>query len=320
MKKIIPSFVLLLAIICLNYSCTKDLSETNRLEPQFEALKITDGRLTYPSTNNFRKALESLTKEDNRVIQNLHNLAYSKLKNEQRHAGVGINNVQNIIDPSLYDSTLYTEFMKTALNEKKMMQIGNYVIKVDMDNNFCSAINIVDYPGADVDVLSNNFSRVGMMLFTNDQEPVLAVMDSINNSTYSFAQYEDDRARKGGQGICFRSGIDARQSFAPLINAQGHKLEAQVKYIKNFLHFQLSSYTYITAPFNATATVTGNFEWSGACSGSGSGNILWYAKNFSPGITGVTHYSGGSALSVAKIRARASNQSIGITNYAQFGY
>ncbi len=207
--------------------------------------------------------------------------------------------------------------MKTALNSDKMMQISDYVIKVDMDNGFCSAINVVDYPGGAVHVLNDNFSHAGMMLFTNDQEPVLEVMDSIYNSAYSFEEYEDDRARKGGQGICFKKGMDAIRRYEPYTNPQGYKIEAQVLYLKNFLHFQLSSRAYVDAPFNAHAGVIGTFEWVGKCNGSGSGNIFWSTES---GSNGFSHYSAGSALASAKIKAKASNRAIGETPYAQFGY
>lgn len=220
-----------------------------------------------------------------------------------------------------FDRTLYTDYLLNILNFDKICQIGNYLVKVDLDNGFCSVIDAGLHPNETGDLTNNVFANTNIMTFVNEDEPVMDVLTNICNNTLTWSQYEVLRASKGGPGgpggFCFAKGSRGLSHNRPR-SVAGGVITSIARYSKNFIHFELVAEGYANGNgWNEIVSLRGKYEYVGACKGS------YAAVIYAPGLwwkTNLTLYSGGSALAIAKLEITATSSYHGVGWPASIGY
>jgi len=265
---------------------------------------------------------ENKTGEQNKLNETLKEQGFASLAvrkvNPNNNGGTVIAEFTNA-----FDTTLYSKYLLNTLNQDKICSIDGYLVKVDMDNVFCSVIDQTQYRTESADLVNNVFSNPHIMTFVNPDEPVLDVLTRMRNNQLTWPQYQDSLARKGGQGICFKSG--ARVAEHNVVNpygASGNIVSSVAEYNRYFLHFELVASGY--AKFNwafSYAEMNIEYEYSGVCSGRGIGTRKLITDQKSPRLLQYAVYSGGSALSVRKLRVTTTTGFSGYyTAVASIGY
>jgi hypothetical protein len=162
------------------------------------------------------------------------------------------------------------------------------------------------------------------MVFNHVNEPVLLVLDKIRNNEITWAGYQDELSRKGGQGICLKSGVgyNIDVKYANFCTPSNILSSCAVIYSTGFISFSL----YVRATtFNTNTNngliksvhrIEGQYNWAGVCRGGGTSSFDVYIGN---GNYNYYLYQGGSALGVAQLRARGSSN-CGTTDYASIYY
>jgi len=302
-------------------SCKK--TEENSVTPtQNTDVQLKNGIVTFNSVADYLKVTENKTGEQNKLNETLKEQGFASLAvrkvNPNNNSGTVIAEFTNA-----FDTTLYSKYLLNTLNQDKICSIDGYLVKVDMDNVFCSVIDQIQYPTESADLVNNVFSNPHIMTFVNPDEPVLEVLTRMRNNQLTWPQYQDSLARKGGQGICFKSGArGAEHNVVNPYGASGNIVSSVAEYNRYFLHFELVASGY--AKFNwafSYAEMNIEYEYSGVCSGRGIGTRKLITDQKSPRLLQYAVYSGGSALSVRKLRVTTTTGFSGYyTAVASIGY
>jgi hypothetical protein len=211
--------------------------------------------------------------------------------------------------------------MLSVLNKNKICMIDSFWVKVDMDNNFCDALDAKRYPNEYTDLLNNAQSNTHIMHFLSQDEPVLDALSGIRNGSLTWDEYQGYVSRKGGQGICFRTGTDGKfnETNKQILTPRGKlNILSRAHYMRNFLHFELYAYGYANGDgVSDNIRFTGTYEWEGVCKGSGISSFNIYPNYW---IHQYTIYSGGSALYTAKLRTTTNTYNYGQGFQASINY
>ena len=287
-------------MVAIFFSCKK--TDNNILASAAEnEVTVKNGVVTFPTTADYLAAIDNKSKKQQRMFTTLKEKNFVALRSrpikQPAITGTGINSFTNA-----FDTTLYSEYLLGVLNQDKICSINGYLVKVDMDNVFCSVIDETLYASETGDLRNNVFTNPHVMTFVHPDEPVLEVLTRMRNNELTWAQYQDSLARKGGQGICFKKGAKAEKQYTTIpVGPAGNEVVAVSEYNKYFLHFELLASGY--AKFNwvfSGSLIEGKYEYVGACKGSGKGTFR-IRTGEKPDLLRYLVYSGGSALSVRKL-------------------
>lgn len=324
--KILKMLMLAMFSLSLIISCQKNINNNQfaTVDAQKKAT-VQNGVVTFATTANYLIVTENKTGEQQKLISELSKVNFTPLNKSKATGGSGTASIVSGPLTTNFDPTKYTDYLLSILNEDKICSINGYYVKVDMDNEFCSAIDQSVANGYNLlknnDFLNNN---PNVMLFTNVNEPVLEVLDQIRNDTLTWASYQDQLARKGGQGICLKSGHAPVESVALASTSSFPRVTVYtyVRYKAQFLSFELYAECYQTRDNNilqpGTMRLQGSYDWVGVCKNSGKSPFY---------ITGITNadgsrykfsiYQGGSALRFVDLSARTYLDPYGlVTGYA----
>jgi hypothetical protein len=67
------------------------------------------------------------------------------------------------------EDTLYPEFLQKILNDDHIVEIGNWLIKVNMENKVCSVLD-KQYVGEYKDLANDNFNNSHIQIYSTDEE------------------------------------------------------------------------------------------------------------------------------------------------------
>ena len=300
-------FMVVATLFTMIFISCKKTNET--VSPDLENLgniQVKNGLVSFSNFAIYLKTVENKNEEQQKLQNKLTTENFSSLRSKPFEANPSsfvagaINSFTNA-----FDSSLYTEYMLSVLNTDKIFEIDDFWVKVDMDNNFCNALDKTLYPTEYNDLVTNSTTNSHIMHFLSQDEPVLDALSGIRKGSLTWDTYQDYVGKKGGQGICFRTGGTSQynQNFINL-HPSPFKVYATAKYTRNFLHFELTANGIMQGNNGSIGSIErmfGTYSWEGVCKGSDSGtftfslgsNIWNYTKVF---------YSGGSALIHGTVR------------------
>jgi hypothetical protein len=311
----IPIFIMLVF-----FSCKKINDDTIALEPE-NVYSIKNNLLTFNSFSSYQAAVENKNNEQDKLYRKIKSESFTELKSKPQITNVS-NNISNSNSISQivnsFDSSLYTNYLLEILNTDKIFSINGFLIKVDMDNNFCSFIDLITNPNGYQDLNSNNFNNTNIHLFLDVNEPVLLVLEKIRNNEITWEGYQTELAGKVNNpgGICFRSGAKAERKtqLIPSNQISGYgfgDIISAVEYKSNFLSFTLKWESRIRGNGgfppptlcnkNVSFRVLYSYDFEGACYGSGNGAFAVDNRKQDCSIFDVTIYQAGSALRTRRI-------------------
>ena len=302
-------FMVVTTLFTLVFISCKKTNEN--VSPNLETLgsiQAKNGIVEFSDFAIYLKTVENKNEEQQKLQSKLTADNFTSLKskpfaaNPTSFVAGAINSFTNAFNPELY-----TEYMLSVLNKDKICRIDGFWVKVDMDNNFCNALDATLYPSEYNDLVSNSTENTHIMHFLSQDEPVLDALSGIRNGSLTWDTYQGYVAKKGGQGICFRRGLQQKSHYPPEL----FRLSASAAYITNFLSFELVATGGNRGP--ERIALTGDFDWEGVCKGSGSStNFQAVALASNPTYKRFSIYSGGSALWTAKLRTKT-NKFVGTT-------
>lgn len=323
MKKVIRLLLAFSIVILLFHACKKNTDgySENILNSQASNIIIKNGVVTFSTSATFLKIAENKNNDQNSLFRSLNEAKFKSLKTKIPEEA-GDNFTPSVVTSSTFDSSLYTDYMLSVLNTDKVCNINGFYIKIDMENNLCAALDATLYSNEYNDFVNNNFNNDHIMVFVQQEEPVLAVLDAIRTNQTTWQNYRDSLLpAKGGGGICIKAGDNGIKKVAqfpinPISpNSPNFQLRYAVmvlSYIKNFIHFELNSQAYATRLTGfgvpviscaGTSKFTFNYYYEGACGGSHSGERIIYSEGCS-NTGNYNIYSGGTALRYTQITAK----------------
>ena len=305
--KLIKFIAITIFMVCVFLSCKK-INNENAIAKNEEAYSVQKGVVTFNSVASYLNVIENKNDEWPKYYNKMEEVNFKSLKKNEatpqssNFTAGSINQITNA-----FDSDLYTDYLLSILNQDKIVSINGFTIKVDMDNNFCSAIDATLYPNESSDILNNNFNNSHVLVFKHTDEPVLEVLENLRNGTYTWTQYQDEVAtRKGGGGgnggVCLEQGMTSRfNANTKVYGPHGAgQLMARARYIRNFLNFQLKAEAWGNGNNLATnVRMYGSYTYKGQCKGAYSASFdypanTWYRnQNF---------YQGGSPLNSCSLQ------------------
>lgn len=294
-------------LVVIFFSCQKTNDSDLSISKNQLGVTIKDGMVRFPSIKAYLKVTEDKNHDQEKLFKQLNDCNFISLsQSSYRPSQAKITSQINSFTNS-FDSSLYSEYLLQILNSDKMFMIGNFFIKVDMDNEFCSVLDGAEYPAEFSDILNNIFTNEHIMEFLNKDEPVLEFLQDLLDQTVTWPEYQDSLAKKGGQGICFKRGRasahdEKKDTYTSSFGSQ-QVFWTTTDYFRGFLHFELTAQGDCSIPLDPTS-IEGDYNWEGVCRNSGTGHYKHVSENISPGgQNGSTHYqnkfkaySGGSAL------------------------
>lgn len=313
--KITKGIFLSVILAVIFFSCQKTNDSGFSSSKNELGVTIKNGMVRFASIKAYIKVTEDKNNEQEQLFKQLHDLHFISLsQSSYRPSQANVNGQINSFTNS-FDSSLYSEYLLQILNSEKMFMLEDFFVKVDMDNEFSSVLDGAEYPAEFTDIVNNIFTNEHIMEFLNKDEPVLDFLQDLLDQTITWPEYQDSLARKGGQGICFKSGrASAYDSKTDTyIGSLGNPREMYTSagYFRGFLHFELTAQGDCSYAGDPTV-IEGDYHWEGVCKNSGTGHIKQGSENISPGgQNGSTHfqnkfkaYSGGSALKTINLSIR----------------
>ncbi len=312
--KINKSTLFVLLAILLGNGCTK-IDDSINIDKT--PVTIKEGIVVFDKIEDYLHIAENIDEKQTELSKQLNQGNFSSLKYRTFSANSstnGVNSISNFTND--FDTTLYTKYLLEILNEDKICMIDSFLIKVDMDNVFCSVIDQKQYSSETSDILENDFSNPHIMVFLDPSEPVLEVLSGLRDNTITWEGYQDSLARKGGQGICLKRGLRNKEDVKLdyyLGNLGNYRpFTTKAGYYRGFIHFELTAEAYCHYAFDPIE-MYGSYSWEGVCKGSKQGTYRQSSYNVSPnGSGGSVHYenikrlySGGSALRSVSLTTQA---------------
>lgn len=301
--KLVKILVLPIFMAAVFFSCKKT-GNTEDIGLSASDVTVKDGIVTFKSIAAYLAVAENKNGEQSQLAEKLKAVNFKSLKSNAESvapitSAASSNSIAIITNA--FNPALYSDYLLSILNTDKICSINGFWVKVDMDNIFCSAIDVTLYPNGYNDLKNNAFTNSNIMTFTNANEPVIDVLGGIRNNTLTWASYQSQLAQaKGGGGICFGSGRKSEYSGNPKYLPNGAVIGSSVWYSKEFIHFELGFEAYVNGNgIFDRISVSGSYQYEGVCKGSGLSIIYWppntwYRKQLV--------YSGGSALKIGKIQ------------------
>lgn len=143
--------------------------------------------------------------------------------------------------------SLYPEFLRLILNTDKIVTLGNYLVKIDLENHQGLAINS-NTPDAYKILVSNNTKADGVMVFFDEDEDTDAIdiLEAIDAGTLTVSNYNSTQNERG----CRRAKRHKDATFQywmqfPDSRCPGHdycyKGEDKLVYQKAIFYFSIES-------------------------------------------------------------------------------
>lgn len=128
-------------------------------------------------------------------------------RNDILNTTSGINMLSKFLSSS---DTLYPEFLGQILNADKIMGIGNFLIKIDLENNRALAVktNVTDAYNL---LVNNSINSSDVMNFSTEVDNAPEILESIDNGTLSINDYQSQivaSRRCSGARRVTNKGID----------------------------------------------------------------------------------------------------------------
>ena len=151
-------------------------------------LSIENGTLKFSSLAIYEQYAENILNE-NDIIQATS--AIATLANQSSTTGP-----EDSDDIEPVDS-LYPDFLRLILNTDKIVTLGNYLVKIDLENHQGLAIK-ANTPGAYNTLVSNNTTADGVMVFLDEDEDTDAIdiLESIDAGTLTISNYNSGSAER----------------------------------------------------------------------------------------------------------------------------
>ncbi len=314
----------LVLLLCALFTACKKNDNAELKDDSEASVSIKNGLVIFNSFADYIKVTENKNNEQLSLFKTLKNTNFLSLS-KRAYSSQPANYVANQINSfsNAFDSTLYTDYVLSILNKDKICVIDGFWVKVDMDNNFCSALDQSLYPNEYNDLLNNNQNNNShIMVFLSQDEPVLECLQKIRSGEINWTEYQDLVAKKGGQGICFKKGADAAYNQRQK-SVAGTKLVIYsiACYMTNFLHYELYTEGYANADgIFDNVRLGGKYQWEGSCRNSGSNPQFLFTPNPVYWKHKVSVYSGGSTLSTAKLQTTTFTYNYGAGATASIGY
>ncbi len=320
--KILKFLVIPIFMMVVFFSCKKTNNENVGATEVDNSYTFKNGMATFSNVAAYLKVIEDKDK-------NKEWLTFSEKMNASNFIALNTkpqaDNPRSFVAGAInqfttaFNKDLYTDYLLRILNTDKICSINGYWVKVDMDNGFCSALDAALYPKEFNDLLNNTFANKNIMVFTNEDEPVLDVLSEIKSNKMTWADYQVLLSRKTNNpgGICFRKGAqdaiatEDLTNIPVLLNFAAGVITSKARYIKNFISFTLNweskvrrNFPPLTAICNKGVSfrVRCTYEFEGACRGSGYGDTWYNNINQDCNEFSGTVYQGGSALYTRKLR------------------
>jgi hypothetical protein len=302
-------------ITILIFGCTKNNNDPLlTTPPTISEVTVQKGVVTFPTIQSYLTVTENKNGEQATLSTQLakQNFIALKVTPAASNGNTSTPSAMPTISTTAFNPNLYSTYLLSVLNADKILSLNGYYVKVDMDNVFCSFIDTA-LPNAYNELKNNVFSNINVMTFLNPDEPVVEVLEQMRNGQLTWASYQDQLARKGGQGICFKRGIAEMEDKKTDYTSQ-YEIQTKVGYYRGFISFSLNATTnaYWRNSF-VKHSMVGTFEWEGVCKNSGSGtykvdrnSYLTYNNDGGSSVVELSYvaYQGGSALKKAKMNAR----------------
>jgi hypothetical protein len=319
--KNIKCLIVLVLMASILFSCKKTNSEENNIVTNINDVTVKNGVVTFNSFSSYFEAVENKNDAQAALFSKIESQNFVALKSKTGIANFSNNTVSNLSQLiNSFDSSLYTDYLLGVLNTDKIFNLNGFLIKVDMDNNFCSFIDLITNPNGYQDLNTNNFANSNIHVFLNEDEPVLTVLEAIRNNQITWESYQIELSRKTNNpgGLCVKAGAAGERKsqslgyIPPYSNFGAGFIGSNVAYIKNFLSFTLKWDSRIykggsTPPpsicnRNVSFRVNCVYEFVGACKGSGTASY-WVDNRSQECIAfSGTVYQAGSPLIVRKIK------------------
>lgn len=179
MKKLIVFFFALLAIIVSNA----------------QSVTVENNYIKFPSLNIYEQYSEN-TLNQNDII----NFAASSL------------NVTTLYEDNNFVAvdTLYPDFLKQILNTDKIYKMSDFFVKIDLENHQALVINS-NISGAYQTLVNNNTNASGVMVFNDDTDNAMEILEGIENGTFTAQNYQAS-VSPSPNGVLRRCGGAARQT------------------------------------------------------------------------------------------------------------
>lgn len=89
---------------------------------------------------------------------------------------------------AIEEDTLYPEFLKTILNTDKIFGIGNFFVKIDLENHRALVI-AANASNAYNTLVTNNTADAGVLLFNDDEDDAIDVLDAVSKGDLTVNQF-----------------------------------------------------------------------------------------------------------------------------------
>jgi hypothetical protein len=149
--------------------------------------------------------------------------------------------------PNAEDDTLNPEFIQTILNTDKIVQLGDFLVKIDLENHQALAI-AANASNAYSILTANNTTASGVMVFSDEDDNAMDVLEAVQAGTISAQNYATgftDRCRRPGkqsakQIIVWRTVV-GDNSVSCNNNTTAYAMDNKVVYQKAIFYFSLQS-------------------------------------------------------------------------------
>ncbi|HGJ67209.1 TPA: hypothetical protein ENS27_17755 [bacterium] len=158
MKKLIPLFLLGLLFI----TCSK--KDEKLSPPTSSGIELKQNRISFNDEKSYTDIISKYQTDESSALNLLKPYKPKLLKSSTVES---INSADSLYDP----------FLLEILNEDKIVEIGEWIIKVDMPNNKVFALHIND--SVYINDLKDNQSNEKIYTFAPDQEVLKILNDSI---------------------------------------------------------------------------------------------------------------------------------------------
>ncbi|MEO7444322.1 MAG: hypothetical protein ABIU55_02420 [Ferruginibacter sp.] len=91
--------------------------------------------------------------------------------------------------PNAEFDTITPRFIQLILNVDKIVVLGNFMVKIDLENHFGMAIN-ADLPNAYNFLKNNDSNAVDMMVFTDEEDYVFDILEAIDEGSLQQRDYK----------------------------------------------------------------------------------------------------------------------------------
>jgi len=193
-------------------ACQKEqLVQTTQKESKEIEVFFKSNFLAFKTVESYKKTIGDLSEE--KTLVNLKQINQNPLRNLKKSTSL--------------DEDLYPEFLLTILNEDKIVQIGEWIIKVDMEKNIVSVINEENYDL--VDNLIEGVTNKKIYQFSTSDD-VLDLLEDGSKGTVNTPQLK---------GIFCKEGYAADHNSHHTINVNGFLVQTQCRYYKGGIYYSL---------------------------------------------------------------------------------